>query len=188
MLNLSSHQIAQIKDLGYSVEDFLFVYFSFHGDERFILFTPKQSLVYMGKPTKKGFDLLAIGDDSLGRNKVKLDDESKEAFEKLWKLYPVNNGIPGLYESTRLTRGNKENAVKQFRALLQDYGADFIINNTKIYIDSLVKASNTSNQLTYLPHLHNFLAQKKFLEVEESTSLTDKLKPPTISDNDAELL
>jgi hypothetical protein len=181
IINLTTEQIYKIKDLGYTIEDFLYTYFSFYGDERYISVTPNLRLVSMGKLTAEGYKLMAITDNAPNAN-IKLKAEEKKLFEVLWETYPENNGTYN-FEYTRLVRGNKDAAKSKFRALLKEYPAISIIEGTRLHVEKLYKASTLKNQLEYLPNLSRYLEEKRFLEVS-SNSLMDKLKP----DNDMELV
>lgn len=183
-MELTLEQIYNLKDMGYTLEDFFYVYYSFNQDERYIAFKPNLSLVHMGKLTAKGFKLLEIVDPKKN-NTTKLSSEEKKEFEKLWNVYPIDNGT-NKFSATRLTRGNKELAQKYFRLLLNEYTSTYIINLTVKYIDKLIKASNTKNELEYLPNLSRFLQEKRFLEVAED-NLTDRLIKPE-GGNDSTLL
>jgi hypothetical protein len=182
IINLTTEQIYKIKDLGYTIEDFLYTYFSFYGDERYITVTPNLRLVSMGKLTAEGYKLMAVIENKPNSN-IKLKADEKKLFEILWQTYPENNGTYN-FHYTRLVRGNKEAAMSKFRTLLKEYPAMDIIEGTRLHIEKLYKASTASNQLEYLPNLSRYLEEKRFLEVS-GNSLMDKLKP---TDNDMELM
>jgi len=169
MLALTSEQIFKIKDMGHNIEDFLYTYFSFKGDERYLCFVPNLSLVSMGKLTSKGFDLLSIIDY---KQDTVNNKELKKQFDDLWNTYPSDNGLPG-FPSSRLTRGNKQLAYNFYKALRKEYEHSAILNGTIRYIDKLKEMSTVENKLHYLPNLSRFLEEKRFEEFESKVDGID---------------
>ena len=186
-LDLTLEQLYAIKDLGYTLDDYLFTHFSFLGDRRYLAFTPKRDLVGGGKPTSKGFELLkTIQGMEEGSSKTKLTGENKKAFEALWELYPADNGT-AKFPATRLTRGNRELAMKHYLKLLNEHTALEIMQGTKMFLEKSYESSITRNELEYLPNLSRFLEEKRFLNALGS-SLMDKLVKPSAPPEDIELL
>lgn len=186
ILDLTLEQLYAIKELGYTLDDYLFTQFSFIGDRRYLAFAPKRELVGGGKPTSKGFELLkSIQSMEEGTAKTKLTGENKKSFELLWELYPIDNGA-GRFPATRLTRGNRELAMKYYLKLLNEHTALEIMQGTKAFLEKSYESSTTRNELEYLPNLSRFLEEKRFLNAL-GNSLMDKLIKPS-QEEDIELL